>query len=327
VTTYKVSDIFDFSGTDEQIDVQFNDAARGKVPGFIKYRLPTTDEKLLRIHQDFRSDDAVHFQLVQQAVRSAVVMAAKHFRAEEVYSTRSAEFLDLVNDQVREGVFATTFTDETIKDELDPTKTKLVKGVRLKLDSTGNRIVNEESGFHQYGVELVQLVLGNPDFDEKTDALIAERKNAEQNRIVAIANAELAKQAAITAMENGKRDIAIAEAAALVEQKTAVVNAERERKVAEQQALQAEELKKATISKGEAEAQAAKLKVAAGLTPQERAMVERDTAIGVAQALASVKLPALMVMGSGQNGQQLDPFQAVGLESLLRMSKAMGKQE
>jgi hypothetical protein len=54
------------------------------------------------------------------------------------------------------------------------------------------------------------------------------------------------------------------------------------------------------------------LKVAAGLTPQERALIQKETAIGVSQNLANLKLPQVYIEGGkdGKNNMGL-------LESLL----------
>ncbi len=143
---------------------------------------------------------------------------------------------------------------------------------------------------------------------------------------MAKATAERAKQDAITTAEQGKAKVAQAEAEALVLKKTAVINAEKEREVATQNALKAEEEKKAIIAKGQADAEAARLKVAAGLTPLDKANIDKETAIGVAEKLAQVKFPEMMVIGGGANGQgPLNPFDAVGLQSFIDISKSMAK--
>ena len=50
------------------------------------------------------------------------------------------------------------------------------------------------------------------DFDETIDMLISQKKKAEQQKVVAKANAEKAKQDAITALEQGKARVASAKA-------------------------------------------------------------------------------------------------------------------
>lgn len=322
ITTYKISDFYDFNSKEQQIPVRFNDASTANVSGQIKYRLPMTMDGLLKIHRDFRSYDVIHDQMVRQVVSAALKQSATYFKAEDVYSTRRADFVDLVNNQIKDGIYATSYEEDWKKDELGDLK--LFRKVSTRMAPDGKPIINEESAFHIYGIELIQFVVNDIDFDEKTTGLIAKRKEAEQEMVVAKANAERAKQDAITASEQGKANIAIAEAKALVEKKTAVVEAEKLTAVAAQNALQAEQEKRAIIFKGEADAEAAKLKVAAGLSPLERANIDKETAIGVAEALAGVKLPELMVIGgAGASGGQVNPFDAVGLEAFMRISKGM----
>lgn len=319
---YKISDVYDFHDPSEQINVRFNDAATAQISGQIKYRLPLQADDILKIHQDFRSDAAVHSDLIRQVVAAALKQTATLFGAEEVYSTRRADFIYLVNEQIKNGIYATTYTEDMKRDENGDTFIKRVMAVRN--NAAGEPVVAEESAFKRYNIELVQLVINDVVFDDKTNELIAERKKADQQKVVARANAERAKQDAITAEEQGKANVAEAEAKALVEKKTAVVAAEKDKEVAEQNALRAEAEKRAIIFKGQADAEAAKLKVAAGLTPELRAQIEKDTAIGVAHELAGIKFPAMMVIGgSGKDGNPLNPFDAVGLNSFMEISKKM----
>lgn len=317
---YKISDIYDFNTPDERITVRFNDAATAQISGQVKYKLPLSEEKVLQIHQDFRSDAALHSDLVRQAVASALKQTATLFGAEEVYSTRRSEFINLINEQIKHGIYATTYSESWKKDEDGNTFIK--RDVTIKRNDKGEPYLAERSAFDRYNIELIQLVVNDIDFDEKTQELIAERKKADQQKVVSKANAEKAKQEAITAEEQGKALVAEAEAKALVEKKTAVVAAEKEKEVAQQDALRAEEEKKAIIARGQAEAESARLKVAAGLSPLEKATIDKETAIGVAEKLSQVKLPEMMVIG-GNGTTSPDPFAAVGLESFIRISKGM----
>jgi regulator of protease activity HflC (stomatin/prohibitin superfamily) len=324
---YKISDVYDFNSTEERIAVRFQDSATADISGQIKYKLPMDEPSVLLIHQDFRSDQAVTSQLIRQVVAAAIKQTATLFDAEEVYSTRRSDFIQLVNEQIKAGIYATTFKESLAVDENGNKFIQRTVVPRMSAE-TGRPVISEVSAFKRYNVELIQLVINDIDFDEKTDALIAKRKEAEQEQVVAKATAERAKQDTITTTEQGKARVAEAEAAALVEKKTAVINAEREKEVAEQNALKAIEEKKAIIAKGEAEAEAAALKVAAGLTPLDKANIDKETAIGVAEKLAQVRFPQMMVIGGGGNGQgPLNPFDAVGLKSFIDISRDMTPKE
>ncbi len=67
--------------------------------------------------------------------------------------------------------------------------------------------------------------------------------------------------------------------------------------------------------------------VAAGLSPLEKATIEKETAIGVARELAKVTMPQLMVIGGNEKGGSVDPFTAVGLESFININKKFANQK
>ena len=79
-------------------------------------------------------------------------------------------------------------------------------------------------------------------------------------------------------------------------------------------------------AEGEAKAAANRALVSAGLTPEKRAVIDKETAIGVAKEMAKLRLPSIMMIGGSDNGTQLDPFQAIGLESFMRISKQLAKE-
>ncbi|HBJ84603.1 MAG TPA: hypothetical protein DDZ88_12175, partial [Verrucomicrobiales bacterium] len=203
---YKISDVYDFNAGEEQILVRFNDAATARISGQIKYRLPVKEGSILQIHEDFRSFEAVQSDLVRQVVAASLKQSATHFGAEEVYSTRRSDFIDLVNAQIKSGIYATAYTERLRKD--DEGNNFIQRTVSVRLSADGKPIISEPSAFDRYDVELVQLVINDIDFDDKTDELIAKRKEAEQEQVVAKAKAERAKQDAITAQEQGKANVA-----------------------------------------------------------------------------------------------------------------------
>jgi flagellar capping protein FliD len=135
-----------------------------------------------------------------------------------------------------------------------------------------------------------------------------------------------AQQEAIRAEEAGK---AAAMEAKWEQEKikaVEVTKAEQEYEVARLAALKAGENAKRIKAEGEAEAAAARAKVAAGLDPLQKAQIEKETAIGVAQALANSQVrwvPEVIVTGDGKSGS--DPLQAVGLNMLLDIAKKQSK--
>ena len=80
----------------------------------------------------------------------------------------------------------------------------------------------------------------------------------------------------------------------------------------------------ATLTLERAQAEANRLKVSAGLTPQERAEWEYKTAVGVAAELKSLQLPTTYINGSGgSNGGSSILEQLIGAE----LAKGMLKKQ
>jgi len=334
VTTYHVSDVYYFSKSEagqadsdaDPIKVRFNDGGTAEISGMIKFRLPSDPAKQLKLHQDFKNYKAIKHDLMRQVVAEALMQTSPLMKAEDSYSTRRSEFTDIAEDQVTEGIFETVAKE--FKDKDADGNEFIEKDVNIKLDDKGQRVIRKISPLKQYGIEVIQFVIKDIDFDNTIDALISKKKEAEQQKVVAKANAEKAKQDAITAREQGNARIATEKANQDVEKIKEVTIAQKEFEVAQLKRKQAEQDAAAQVTTGKALAEVNRLKVQAGLTPLEKATIAKETAIGVAAELAKVQFPSMMVIGGGAGGKSAaDPFEAVGLESLMRISDKMAREK
>ena len=315
IVTYPVSEVVNFET--ENLKVRFNDGSVASVVGTVKFKLPTDPEKQKELHRDYGNYDNVEKNLIVRNVSEALSNTATYMVAEDSYASGRAVFSDLAMQQLKDGIFKTsTKTVEVI--DTDGTKFKK-KEIRVVYDENGNPVIQKPSLLKHYGIEILQFVVNDFEYDEKIKDLIARKKDAEQNKVVAMANAEKAKQDAITAEEQGKARVAEARANAEVEKITAVVEAQKKAEVAELEAKQAKFEAQKIAEKGKAEAEVARQKVAAGLTPLEKATLEKETAIGVAQQLANVKFPDTMVISGGSDGKA-NPWDAVGLNQMMEIT-------
>lgn len=332
ITTYPVSEDIDFE--DNNLKVRFNDGSIAGVKGTVKFKLPTNPEQQKELHRDYANYQNVARDLIVRNVAEALANTATYMVAEDSYAAGRAEFSDMAMQQLKEGIFKTsTKTVEVV--DTDGTKFKK-KEIRVVYDENGNPVIQKKSLLKHYGIEILQFVVNDFEYDDKINELIARKKDAEQNKVVAQANAEKAKQDAITAEEQGKARIAEAKANAEVQKATEVTEAEKRSEIARIKAEQEKEVARLASeqakfeaekirAQGEAEAYAAKKKVEAGLTPLEKANIEKETKIGIAKALASVKFPDRMVVAGGNGQSAINPFDAVGLQSLYDLSDKMAK--
>lgn len=316
--------------------VRFGDGGTAEVGSVTQWRLPLGEVEMIKIHRNFRGFNSLAAQ-VRQWIIEVEKQTASTFRADETYSTRRAEFQQLVSDQIIDGIYAT----ETVEVEV-PTNDTNEKGevimatvtrVVIKKDDKGFPVIIKPGIFTEYGLTLVNHSIKDIDYDDTIDSLIAQKKKAEQEKAVAITNAEKSIQDALTAKAKGDADIAKAKAAEEVKKITEITRAEKDKAVAilkaEQQLNVAELNKKRATEEAEAElvkrradAEANALLVKAGLTPLQKAEIDKATAIGVAAELAKVRFPSMMVLGGGENGA-LNPFDAVGLKSFIEISNDM----
>lgn len=365
INTYQVSDMYYFSKYDEDggsgidaapVKVRFNDGGTAEISGSIKFKLSQKSERQLMLHMDYKSYRVVKKDLVRQVVTEALMQTATLMKAEESYSTRRSEYTTLTEGQIRDGIYMT----ESLEYEAEDVQGKkfIAREVKVKYNKAGKPIVRKDSPFKRYDIEILQFVIKDIDFDSTIDNLISQKKKAEQQKVVAKANAEKAKQDAITAAEQGKARIAIAKANEDVEKIKAVTNALKDKevallqankeksvallqaekdkavallqaekafKVAEFETKQANERAKKIIAVGRAESEANKLKVQAGLTPQEQAEWKYKTAVGIAANLSQVKVPGIVISGGGNGKAGASPLDVIGVNMLLDIQEKMKK--
>lgn len=351
---------WDGDETDEDdITVTLSRNANADISGYLKYQLPTNCEDLIKIHREQRSDAKVKHDLLRNTVLSAVRKTAPLFTAEEAKVTRIAEFRQLAEDQLTDGEYLTTIEEltEKVADDVVDSSGKIIKKAevqkyvvtKLKLDTLGNRILTKPSALKQYGIKVLQFEIQNVKLDAKAQQQLDIVKEREMQRVANATAAETAKQTALKEEAEGKARVAKAKADQEVLKMTEVTKAEKEKAVAELQArkekevaelqakkeyevakyeaMTAQENAKKIKAEGEAQAAANRAKVAAGLTPQERAEWEYKTKVGVAEALAKSEHPIVptIMMGGDGKGSNSSPLDAVGLKYMMDIADKLSK--
>lgn len=322
-TIYQSSDPLDGGSGDEVagIEVQFPDGS-ATVNVVAQYRLPIEKNMRLLLHEVYTSPEAVN-DMVRNQIQEAVKNTGSLFNSGDAYADRKAEFIQIAKAQLLDGLYLPevkvielTNADGSIRTE---------KRFSVAVDAEGKPITKKESTLTRYGIEIIQWNIKDFAFDDKLMALITERRQA-----------QLSIQAAITARAKGDENIATERAAQEVlkirdvtiaekQKRVAILTAEKKYEMEKLAAMTAAETAKKIEYEGRAKALANRLLVAAGLTPEKRATIDRDTRIGVAAELAKIKLPGIMVLGGGGNGAAIDPWQAIGLESMLRVAERFSK--
>jgi len=309
----------------EAVDVIFNDGSKAQISALIRVKLPTTVEGAIELKREY-AQGYEHFirSGIVPIVQNAIKLGANLRSAQDAYTTL-ALFQQAVEDQLRNGIYVTK-SDKIEK----TTATGDVEEQRVTVlvyDTITGQPLRTPNRLQQLGCEVLECVIDVPAFDAKVDEMIAARKDEAMKTELAKQSAIRAKQDALTAEEQGKANVAKAKYEKEVEKVKEVTDAQKLYEVAALNAKKALEEKKAVIAKGEAQARANQLKVAAGLTPQEKVEWEYKTKVGIAAELAKVNVPAVVVGGGDGSGDNVSPMDAIGVNMLLDIMNKMDKSK
>ena len=299
--------------TDEDdIEVTLSRNSKAWISGYLMYELPSDCSVLLRLLEKHHSDDEVKHNLVRNAVMSGIAKTAPMFTAEAAKVTNLAEFQALAYDQITQGEYLTeTRTEkELVSEEERDSSGKVIKKpeyaeykvTSLKLDSMGRRIVMNVSSLKEFEIKVTQFQIRGVKLDDVSQNQLDVVKKRETQRVANITEAETAKQLAITNEANGKANAAKAKWDAEAEKArvivkmeqskdSAIILAEREAEVAKRNAQKAKYQADSTREAGRAEAEANRLKVQAGLTPQERLAAEVQMNKDKWDAISRIQVP------------------------------------
>ena len=305
------------------IPVIFNDASDGQIYGSLRVKLPTDVEHLSRIQTDYNGMDRLMNDLVSQTVTKVIYASGPLMSAFESYAEKKNDLIDYITDQLNNGVYKTAVKTEETTDPVTGEK-KTIKLATLIPDENapGGYRRSEASPFAYYGLSIGQVAVSKIDYSDKVKQQIAQQQEANMLIQTSKAKSAAAQQEAVRAEQEGKAMAAKAKWEQEKIKAVEVTKAEQEREVSRLAAEKAEFDKKRIIAEGQAEAEANRLKVAAGLTPQEAAEWKYKTQVGIAEALAKSTVSWVpQVMMDGSKGSGNSAMDAVGLKMLLDITE------
>lgn len=309
-TTYYKTQQFWFGGKDLEgeahgtpIKVIFNDASVGYIYGSLRVILPTDVDHLSKIQTAYNGMGRLMNDLVAQNVVKVIYASGPLMSAFESYAEKKNDMVAYITDQLTNGIYKTTVNEQVVVDVLTGEEKKVkVASLIADEDADGGYRRSEKSPFTSYGVIIDQVSISEITYDDKVNQQIEAQQQANMSIQTKKAEAAAAQQDAIKAEAEGKAAAAKAKWEQERVKATEVTKAEQEREVARLAAEKAEFDKKRIIAEGEAEAAKNRALVAAGLTPLERAQIEKETRIGVAEAIAKINLPKVVMGGQNGNG-------------------------
>jgi len=289
----------------------------------VKWNLPTSNDKRIELHEEYTSYRNLMTTTLVQYQKETFNYSTQRMESESHYSGGNAKLKSYFDDQLRNGHVLTKSYVDTKLDSLTG-EAKSIIVVEPEFDPQG-KIQRNTSDIQKYGIIPTFSSIDYVDYDPRIKQKLQDKIDAAADKATAKERLITAQQEAEAAKVEGQKLIEETRAKELAIKEQAVIQAQKEKEVARQRLEQAKLDAAAELALKKAQAEGDKLKVAAGLTPKEKAEIEKATAIGVAAELAKTKFPQTMIFGGGQG--ETSPMEALGFEAMYKLTKEMSNPD
>ncbi|MDD2724505.1 MAG: SPFH domain-containing protein [Methylovulum sp.] len=301
------------------VAVRYQDGGTGTVFGKARFALPTDDETMIRLHKDFRNKNAVAEKLIRTVTEESMNLTAGLMTSEEAYAEKRGIFTQWAEQQVASGKFFTEL--KSVVEKQEATNEHLTRNIPVIKYGADGLPLQHSSDFKMYGIKVNGFQLTDWDFEKKTLDQISRKREATMGIITAKADAERARQEALTAEEQGKKNVMVDRYTKEQEKIQAVVDAEKEKEVAvtkatqavlvaEQGKLEAEQKRLAAIAykqeqilRGEGDGEYKRLVMSADGALATKLEAWKTVHIRYAEAIEKQKwVPEIQMGGNAQSG-------------------------
>ncbi len=268
---------------DDSIRVTFNDGGTAHISSFVKVQLPTTEAERLLLHQDFNANPTNILDAVRSHLTNCIKSTGPMMSASENQASRKAEFNQVVEEQLQQGLFEMRRTEVELKDVSEAAapqagpdgkpvaaeKKAHVMATEVVLGDNGKPNIVQVSPLARYKIGILQFSVTETQYDEKTleqfaakkesylkaEQAKAERQQEYQQRLM-VTEKGLRQVAEIKAEENQKKERALIQATqaaevAVITKTQAVTVAEQAVEVASKAKNEADMLKQIAQVKAE----------------------------------------------------------------------------
>lgn len=261
ITEYKNDTTLTFSNTAETDDdiltsknnpikVAFADTYKADLILSARMVLPLEDEKVLKLHNAFRSYDNLVSSLYSKTMVDVAVNTATQFTAEEVFQGGLNGLKSAIEDQSSLGVYVTERRkvrgESGMTEQVDIGKAKtdsalVEKAVyvwkAIPMLNRDGKVRRTKNPLTQYGVQVSQVNLAEPVPEPLLEKLLNTKKTLVAEKIASIQMQENAKTNIETSKLEGEANRVKAEQAQLVNADAEIIQIKKEVQLAEQQAL------------------------------------------------------------------------------------------
>lgn len=303
-------------------DGKFSEGDNAELEHTVKWDMPAKQEDMIELHVAYANFENLMSTTLLSFQKKVALFSTQRMSSEAHYSGGSSQLDEYFQDQLRNGtvILSTETKTRTVEDGSSETYID----VQPRTNAEG-MLLRSASDIQAFGILSTYTAMDNVHYTEEIDTKLkqkikyaADKANSKQELIAA-------QQEEQTAIVKGRKLIAETTAREEAKEQESIIIARKAKLVAKEK-LEEDRYKAAsTLALKKAEAEGDKLKVMAGLSPLEQARIDKETAIGVAKAIAGpngITFPAIVSGGSNGQGGALQTFELKMLNDLVKdMSK------
>lgn len=299
------------------IGITFIDRVGAAVRVSVRMKMPEDPERFRLLAESFRIPQNLIYNTLIPTIKEQISNTGYMFAAQDYISGAATDFRQAVDDQLKYGGYSTERKEfnDTIYSAIQEAGPRTIKEINtrykiIRKTEKGGKLIRIPHEITKNSIIVTQVIVDEvypePAFKQRLEAqrdISAQKRiemekietaKAEQQRIIAEGERDKAKERVDKEKEQVGQLIAI---------ETQLKQESTKKQLAEI-ALQTAKLESdQMLVRERAQAEANRLKVAAGLTPQEKAQIQKDIAIGVAQNLSAMKLPQVYIEGGKDGGK------------------------
>lgn len=300
------------------VSVRFIDRVTADVYPSVRFMVPTHPEQFIKLVEKYRTQENLTMNTLVPTVSEQLKNVTFMFTADEYVSGGAVTYRAEIEDVLRNGSFV--YRKEKVTDTIyaEPAiagdTSKIVNRKRdireIKVYEKNSKVtkdgvaIRKSHEINDNNIIVDQVIIDGIILEADYESKLKQQRDLAATAIVEAQKINTAKVAQQRIIAEGERDKALERVKQEKEQITKLISIET--KVKEEESLrqlaeinvQTEKLKaEATRIAAEAEAYKNAKLVQAGLTPLEKAQIEKETKIGIARELSKMSMPTNMIIG------------------------------
>jgi hypothetical protein len=306
------------------VGVMFIDRATAQVFISTRFEIPSDEEAFIKLVETYKTPQNLVNNTLLQTINEQLTNITFMYSADDYVSGGATDYKLTIEDALKNGGFVvrreevvdTLFTNEVLTVDSLVSKPRSIQEIR-KFTKNSKVLENgiPKRNPHEINTNKVitaQVIVSDVVLESTFTDKLRQQRDISAEKIIEIQKIETARAAQQRIIAEGERDKAAervtqekAQVAKLISIETQVKEEESKRQLAEIAVKTTELEAKATLTRERTQAEANRLKVQAGLTPQEKAEWEYKTAVGVAEQFSKMATPQVVINGEGGKGNDL----------------------